>query len=79
MLKRRTRGAGILGIGAYRPHRVVSNEEVAARTGRTAEWIERRTGILARRYASPEATVADMAVEAATKATADAGLAIADK
>ncbi|MGW2365288.1 beta-ketoacyl-ACP synthase III [Streptomyces sp. NPDC001667] len=66
---------GILGIGAYRPHRVVGNEEIAERTGRTAEWIERRTGIVERRYAAADETVADMAVEAARKAAADAGVA----
>ncbi|MEV5376212.1 beta-ketoacyl-ACP synthase 3 [Streptomyces nondiastaticus] len=68
-------GAGILGIGAYRPHRVVGNAEVAARTGRTAEWIERRTGIVERRYAAADESVIDMAVEAARKAAADAGIA----
>ncbi|WP_199843797.1 beta-ketoacyl-ACP synthase III [Streptomyces albireticuli] len=66
--------AGILGIGAYRPHRVVTNEEVASRTGRTAEWIQRRTGIVERRYAAADETVVDMAVEAARKAVADAGV-----
>lgn len=66
---------GILGIGAYRPHRVVGNDEVAERTGRTPEWIERRTGIVERRYAAADETVADMAVEAARKAAADAGVA----
>ncbi|MBB5120892.1 3-oxoacyl-ACP synthase [Streptomyces eurocidicus] len=66
--------AGILGIGAYRPHRVVTNEEVASRTGRTAEWIQRRTGIMERRYAAADETVVDMAVEAARKAVADAGV-----
>lgn len=66
--------AGILGIGVYRPHRVVTNEEVAARTGRTAEWIQRRTGIVERRYAAADETVVDMAVEAARKAVADAGV-----
>jgi 3-oxoacyl-[acyl-carrier-protein] synthase-3 len=69
-----TRGARILGIGEYRPQRVVNNENVAARTGRSAEWIERRTGIIERRYASSDETVADMAVEAAMKAMADAGI-----
>ncbi len=68
-------GVGILGIGAYRPHRVVGNAEVAARTGRTAEWIERRTGIVERRYAGTGESVTDMAVEAARKAAADAGIA----
>ncbi|GAA0463042.1 beta-ketoacyl-ACP synthase III [Streptomyces stramineus] len=67
-------GVGILGIGAYRPHRVVTNDEVAARTGRTAEWIQRRTGIVERRYAAADEGVVEMAVEAARKAAADAGV-----
>ncbi|MQA26455.1 MAG: beta-ketoacyl-ACP synthase III [Micromonosporaceae bacterium] len=69
------RGAGIVGVGAYRPHRVVDNTDVAARTGRTTTWIEQRSGIVERRHAAPDETVADMAVEAATKAAADAGIA----
>ncbi|MGW2597902.1 beta-ketoacyl-ACP synthase 3 [Streptomyces klenkii] len=68
-------GAAIMGIGAYRPRRVVGNDEVAARTGRTPGWIRRRTGIVERRYADPEETVVSMAVEAARKALADAGIA----
>ncbi|HEY7142696.1 MAG TPA: ketoacyl-ACP synthase III [Streptosporangiaceae bacterium] len=68
------RGSRILGVGGYRPQRVVTNDEIAERTGRSAEWIERRTGIVERRYAAPDETVADMAVEAATKAAADAGV-----
>jgi 3-oxoacyl-[acyl-carrier-protein] synthase III len=68
------RGVGILGIGGYRPHRVVDNKDLVTRTGRTAEWIERRTGIVERRYAAHNETVADMAVEAAIKAAADAGI-----
>ncbi|MEU5956300.1 beta-ketoacyl-ACP synthase 3 [Streptomyces sp. NPDC047525] len=72
------RGSRILGIGVYRPRRVVGNDEAADRTGRTAEWIVRRTGILERRYASPDETVAGMAVDAATKALADAGVTAAE-
>jgi 3-oxoacyl-[acyl-carrier-protein] synthase III len=76
MLIQRTaaQDVGILGTGAYRPHRIVTNDEVAARTGRTAEWIQRRTGIVERRYAAADETVVDMAVEAARKAAADAGV-----
>jgi 3-oxoacyl-[acyl-carrier-protein] synthase-3 len=67
-------GARILGIGAYRPRRIVGNDELEARTGRSDEWIRRRTGIVERRFAEPDETVMDMAVEAAHKALADAGV-----
>jgi 3-oxoacyl-[acyl-carrier-protein] synthase-3 len=67
-------GARILGIGAYRPRRIAGNDELEARTGRADAWIRRRTGIVERRYAEPDETVTDMAVEAARKALADAGI-----
>ncbi|MGW1588551.1 beta-ketoacyl-ACP synthase III [Streptomyces sp. NPDC002386] len=67
-------GARILGIGAYRPRRIVGNAEIEARTGRADSWIRRRTGIVERRYAEPDETVTDMAAEAARKALADAGI-----
>jgi len=77
-MRTRDASAAILGVGAYRPHRIVDNDTVGASTGRTAEWIQRRTGIQTRRYATAGETVADMAVEAARKAVADAGLAASD-
>ncbi|WP_030326527.1 beta-ketoacyl-ACP synthase III [Streptomyces sp. NRRL B-3229] len=67
-------GARILGIGAYRPRRIVGNDELEAPTGRSDDWIRRRTGIVERRFAEPGETVMDMAVEAARKALADAGV-----
>lgn len=36
--------ARIVGIGAYRPRRILSNEELTARTDRSDDWIRRRTG-----------------------------------
>ncbi|WP_406157134.1 hypothetical protein OG298_05940 [Streptomyces sp. NBC_01005] len=36
--------ARIVSIGAYRPRRIVSNEELTARTDRSDDWIRRRTG-----------------------------------
>jgi 3-oxoacyl-[acyl-carrier-protein] synthase III len=52
-------------FGAYLPERVVANAELAERLGCTAEWIEKVSGILERRWAAPEASVADMGVAAA--------------
>lgn len=65
---------GILGCGAYLPERVVDNAEAAASTGVTAEWIEAKTGILARRYAHPDQAASDLAERAAREALRDAGL-----
>ncbi|MGO9761744.1 MAG: beta-ketoacyl-ACP synthase 3 [Solirubrobacteraceae bacterium] len=69
-----TRTAGIVGLGAALPERRVRNAEVAVRLGVTDEWIERRTGIGERRYASPGQRVSDLASAAGRAALADAGL-----
>ena len=56
--------AFLCGFGAYLPERVVTNQEIAARIGRSAEWIETASGIQQRRWASVETSVADLAVAA---------------
>ena len=53
------------GFGKHLPERVVTNAEIAARIGRTADWIESASGIRERRWAAPETSVADLAVAAA--------------
>jgi acetoacetyl-CoA synthase len=68
------RGVGIVSTGSYLPEQVVSNEEVAERVGVTAEWIERKTQILSRRYAAPDEATSDLAVRAAEEALQQAGL-----
>ena len=60
-------------FGAHLPRRVVTNAEIAARVGKTPEWIESATGIRERRWASEETTVADLAVAAAEDCLARAG------
>jgi 3-oxoacyl-[acyl-carrier-protein] synthase-3 len=72
------RGSRMQGLGVYRPRRVVSNDEIAARIGVSVEWIERRSGIRSRRYAGPDETLPAMAVDAAGKALAAAGVDAAD-
>jgi 3-oxoacyl-[acyl-carrier-protein] synthase-3 len=47
------RGAAIASVAMSLPERVVSNAEIAERLGVATEWIERRTGIQARRRAEP--------------------------
>lgn len=65
----------ILGVGAYRPRRVVDNAEVCRHIDSSDEWIRARTGIVTRRWAGPDETLGAMAEQAASKAVAAAGLA----
>lgn len=60
-------------FGAHLPERVVTNAEIAARVGKTPEWIESASGIRERRWASAETSVADMAVAAAEDCMARGG------
>jgi len=66
--------AAILGIGSYRPSRVIPNSEVIEAIDSSDEWIQQRSGIKQRRWATPEETVQVMAVAAARKALASAGV-----
>jgi len=66
--------ARIMGVGGYRPTRVVPNEEILKHIESSDEWIRSRSGIATRHWAGPEETVAVMSVEAAGKAIADAGI-----
>jgi 3-oxoacyl-[acyl-carrier-protein] synthase-3 len=65
---------GILGIGSYRPSRVVPNADVVDAIDSSDEWIQQRSGIKQRRFASPEETVQVMSVGAARKALDHAGV-----
>jgi len=67
--------ARILGIGAYRPTHVVTNEDICRRLDSSDEWIQARTGIRTRRFAGPAETVLEMARAAAEKALAHSGVA----
>jgi 3-oxoacyl-[acyl-carrier-protein] synthase-3 len=61
-------------VGGYRPARVVTNEEICEHIDSTDEWIRTRSGIVTRRFAAPEETIADMSVAAGGKAIAAAGI-----
>ena len=71
-------GARIMSFGGYQPANVVTNDELAARVDTSDEWIRSRVGIVSRRFAGPDETVADMAVVAGGKALAGSGLSPAD-
>ncbi|KNC18603.1 3-oxoacyl-ACP synthase [Arthrobacter sp. RIT-PI-e] len=64
----------ILGIGAYRPEIVVTNEDVCQWIDSSDEWIRQRTGIVTRHRAPREVSVIDMAEAASREALAAAGI-----
>ncbi|MET8824907.1 ketoacyl-ACP synthase III [Streptomyces sp. NPDC004610] len=66
--------ARILGVGGYRPVRVVPNEVILEKIDSSDEWIRSRSGIETRHWANDEETVAAMSIEASGKAIADAGI-----
>ncbi len=62
-----------LSAGHYVPERRVTSAELEASLGLEAGWIERRTGIVERRYAGPDEALSDMAVAAGEMALSRAG------
>lgn len=66
--------ARILGIGSYRPSRIVPNSEVVEAIDSSDEWIQQRSGIRTRRFATPEETVQMMSVAASREALERAGI-----
>jgi len=64
----------IVGIGSYRPERVVTNEEICRHIDSSDEWIRERTGIVERRFGGPDDSVVAMASAAATGALEHAGI-----
>ncbi len=81
----------VLGLGSYVPERVVTNEEIAfldehhvrqatQQTETNDEWIQKRTGIRERRYVPNDRSqsTSDLALQAATRALADADMPASD-
>ncbi|MDZ5661622.1 ketoacyl-ACP synthase III [Nocardioides sp. zg-1308] len=66
--------ARIMGVGAYRPVRVVPNSDVVDAIDSSDEWIQQRSGIRTRRWAGPDESVQMMSVEASRIALERAGL-----
>jgi beta-ketoacyl ACP synthase len=65
----------MLGLGVYRPARVVTNDEVCEVLDSSDEWIQSRSGIRTRRYAGEDESLLDMATIASERALAAAGVA----
>jgi 3-oxoacyl-[acyl-carrier-protein] synthase-3 len=70
--------ATMLGVGAYRPRRPVTNAEVCEQLDVDADWVHARSGIRSRQFADPDETVVAMGAAAARDALAAAGLEAAD-
>ncbi|CAM3670957.1 beta-ketoacyl-ACP synthase III [Tsukamurella strandjordii] len=60
--------AAYLGIGVYRPRRVVPNSEIVDKIDSSDEWIKTRSGIESRNFASDDETILEMSVKAAERA-----------
>ena len=56
--------ARIVGVGTYRPERVVTNAEICEQIDSSDEWIRERSGIIERRFAAADESVVDLAVAA---------------
>jgi 3-oxoacyl-[acyl-carrier-protein] synthase-3 len=63
----------LLGVGAYLPERILTNEEISRRVDTSDEWIVERTGIRERRIAADNEKTSDLSIAAARAALADAG------
>ena len=65
---------GLLGLGAYVPDRVMTNDDWAEYVDTSDDWITTRTGIKTRRVAADGETTVDLAVAAAERALEDAAI-----
>jgi len=77
-VRRRIGGAAIAAVGASLPEKVVLSSEIGERLGLAPNWIERRTGITARRMAGPEESLNEHATIAARQALERAGVDVKD-
>ncbi len=66
--------AGIAGIGASVPDRVLTNHDLEKMVETSDEWIQSRTGIRERRVANEDEATSDLALRAAREAMAEAGI-----
>lgn len=64
----------VAGTGLHLPARVVTAEEIDARSGRPVGWTREHVGVLTRRECVPPETLGGMAVSAMTAALHDAGV-----
>jgi 3-oxoacyl-[acyl-carrier-protein] synthase-3 len=77
VLNRTIRGVKIAGTGSFAAEKRVLNDDLRV-LGYDADWIVQRTGILARHHVLPGQATSDLAIPAARKCLADAGVRPAD-
>ena len=70
--------ARFVGVGHYRPQRVVTNDEICTMMDSSDQWIRERSGIIERRWAATDESVVDMAAIAGANALAAAGVDASD-
>ena len=68
----------VLGCGAFLPANVVTNDDLAKRIDTSDSWIVERTGIKRRHMAAEGEMTSDLAVAAATRALANAGVSVSE-
>ena len=68
----------LAGLGRYLPQQRVANSELEAQLGIPAEWIERATGVLERRYIEKGETALTMGAAASLMALDEAALTVND-
>jgi len=66
--------AHIIGLGFHVPDRILTNQDLERMVDTSDEWITTRTGIRQRHVVTPGTAASDLALEAARKAMAQAGL-----
>jgi 3-oxoacyl-[acyl-carrier-protein] synthase-3 len=67
-------GSRIAGVGSFLPRRIVTNEEMCTMIDSSDEWIQQRTGIVERRWASDDEPLSYMVAEASRRAIEHAGV-----
>lgn len=68
----------IAGTGKYLPGKIISSVELDIKLGKNKGWVENKSGVLSRHFATLEETTSFMAVHAAKNALAKANLAPED-
>lgn len=66
--------ARISGVGSFVPETIVTNHDLESMLDTSDEWIQQRTGIQERRWASVDQSTTDLALIASERAIANAGL-----
>ena len=66
--------ARIVGIGAYAPKRILTNQDLEKMVHTSDEWIVQRTGIRERHIADETEAASDLGLKAAQQALERAGV-----